>query len=192
MRFFTGQAYHIYNRGNNKDKIFFSRNNYLYFLQKIKYNLLIHFDILAYCLMPNHFHLLVLSKDEIDQKKSINSFSTMLSSYSQAINKQENRSGSIFQKKTKSKLLFSKANDFSNLEYLYICFNYIHQNPLKAGLVNKLEDWEFSSFKDYAGLRNGTLCNKSYCKDLFGIHGEIDFYEKSYKELDLDKLKNIF
>ncbi len=46
-------------------------------------------------------------------------------------------------------------------DYYFNCFHYIHQNPLVAGLVKNLEDWNFSSFKDYAGKRNGTLCNKS-------------------------------
>ena len=47
----------------------------------------------------------------------------------------------------------------SNL-YDKICFHYIHQNPMKANLVKKMEDWDYSSFKDYCGLRNGTLSNK--------------------------------
>ena len=55
--------YHIYNQGNNRQKIFFNRENYLYFLKKVKQHILPYADILAWCLMPNHFHLLVAVRE---------------------------------------------------------------------------------------------------------------------------------
>lgn len=97
--------YHIYNRGNNRHKIFFQEKNYLYFLDKIRKHLLPHIHILAWCLMPNHFHLLVYSKADIVEKSFYNDLRIMLSSYTRAINKQENRIGSLFQQNTKIKLL---------------------------------------------------------------------------------------
>ncbi|WP_430932443.1 transposase [Saccharicrinis sp. 156] len=60
MDFQTGHLYHIYNQGNNKNNIFFNRDNYRFFLKKIATNILPFCDILAWCLMPNHFHLMVL------------------------------------------------------------------------------------------------------------------------------------
>ncbi|PZF73973.1 hypothetical protein DN068_06445 [Taibaiella soli] len=57
--------------------------------------------------------------------------------------------------------------------------HYIHQNPIRAGLVNRLEDWEYSSFKDYAGLRNGTLCNKEMLMTITGYNVST-FYTDSY------------
>jgi len=63
MVFETGHLYHIYNQGNNRQKIFFSREHYLFFLNKIKKHILPHADILAWCLMPNHFHLMIYVKD---------------------------------------------------------------------------------------------------------------------------------
>jgi len=59
MYFEPGGIYHIYNQGNNRQKIFFSRENYWYFLQKIERNVKPYGSILAWCLMPNHFHLMV-------------------------------------------------------------------------------------------------------------------------------------
>jgi putative transposase len=59
MQFETGHLYHIYNQGNNRQKIFFSRKNYLFFIEKIKIHVIPFADILAWCLMPNHFHLMV-------------------------------------------------------------------------------------------------------------------------------------
>lgn len=55
--------YHIYNQGNNRQKIFFSRDNYLYFLEKVNKLLLPYVDVIAWCLMPNHFHFLVYVKE---------------------------------------------------------------------------------------------------------------------------------
>ncbi len=63
MNFEKGYIYHIYNQGNNRQKIFFNRENYLFFLKKIKTYILPYSDIFAWCLMPNHFHLMVLVND---------------------------------------------------------------------------------------------------------------------------------
>ena len=65
MNFESGNLYHIYNQGNNRQQLFFSRENYLFFLKKIKKHILPHADILAWCLMPNHFHLMIYVKDVI-------------------------------------------------------------------------------------------------------------------------------
>ena len=59
MQFQENKLYHIYNQGNNNQKIFFKRKNYLYFLRKIKTYVLPYADIIAWCLMPNHFHLML-------------------------------------------------------------------------------------------------------------------------------------
>ena len=61
---------------------------------------------------------------------------------------------------------------------------------MKAGLVKKMEDWSYSSFKDYAGLRNGTLCNKKILQQLSGFD-ENNFYKESYQVLDDDIIGNI-
>lgn len=60
-----GHFYHVYNQGNNRQNIFFERDNYLYFLRLIRQSFITHtIDIVAYCLMPNHYHLLVYPKSE--------------------------------------------------------------------------------------------------------------------------------
>ena len=79
----------------------------------------------------------------------------------------------------------------SSKDYPFICFNYIHQNAYLAKLANKMEDWEMCSFKDYAGLRNGTLCNKELAKKLLDLNWD-NFYEESYRVISPDKLDGIW
>lgn len=73
MKFQTGYIYHIYNQGNNREKIFLNRENYLFFLKKINEYVLPFSDILAWCLMPNHFHIMALVKNldiEVENAKT--------------------------------------------------------------------------------------------------------------------------
>ncbi|MGG9961562.1 transposase [Ferruginibacter sp. SUN106] len=195
MQFEVSNLYHIYNRGNNKQPIFFNRDNYLYFLTKVKKHIQPNCDILAWCLMPNHFHFLlhaniatvkIVKENPIEINALTEGIRLLLSSYTQGINKQNNTTGNLFQQKTKSKCITD-----GDKNYGYTTFQYTHQNPFKANLVRRLEDWEFSSFADYAGLRNGRLCNKALAFSLFAIN-EKTFLSDSYKELPDDLLKKIF
>ena len=149
-------------------------------------------DIICYCLMPNHFHFLISTYDNFDPLQFSNGFKTLLSSYTKAINLQEKRTGSLFQQNSKSKCLTALTNYKTN-NYGFVCFNYIHQNPVKAGLANNLDDWEFSSFRDYAGLRNGTMCCKEIAYNMIGIpKTNTEFVKLSNEMLDPVRLQNIF
>jgi putative transposase len=170
MHFIQNEIYHVYNRGNNKQLIFFNDNNYIFFLKKIRKEWRKYCDLLCYCLMPNHFHFMLIPNEEgcknIILGERVTHMQTLsmvigktLSSYTKAINIQNQTSGNLFQKKTQAKCL--TADDRDQLTYyLLTCFHYIHQNPLQANLVKKLKDWNYSSYPDYYGYRNGTLCNK--------------------------------
>ena len=195
MQFEKGHIYHIYNQGNNGQKIFFSRENYLFFLQKMRIYILPYADILSWCLMPNHFHFMVLVNyedlpldsegfaqsealaDINSRRRTFNSsIGIMLRSYTNAINKQQQRTGALFRKKTKAECVTcsdgitpsfynTTAGTQINIidsekQYPEMCFHYIHQNPVKAGLAKNAGDWEFSSARDYMNVRNGKLVNK--------------------------------
>ena len=194
MALIENSLHHFYNQGNNQEKIFFKRENQLFFLQKFRKYVYPYCKVIAYCLMANHFHFLLQTTPESVKEKRVGSltstnlsdgFRQLLSSYAQAINRQENRSGSLFRHKTKAKLL---ENDDEN--YPFICFHYIHQNPLSAGLVTKLEDWEFSSFSDYADIRNGSLCDKDLAFELLDLSKE-NFYEESYQVIAPEKIEKL-
>ncbi|MCE5331026.1 MAG: hypothetical protein LLF95_02675 [Bacteroidales bacterium] len=222
MYFTEGNIYYLFNQGNNLEKIFFNDENKKYFLTKIRKHILPYADILAWCLMPNHFHLMLyvncislagsdaLAADtvkntfnvimptnrSVSSVKSVTptpanvvkvhcskehtlsySIGIMLSSYSQAVNKQQNRTGSLFRNNTKAECItacneitpsfFNTTNGvlinrhFTEDEYPKVCFDYIHNNPVKAGFVKSPEEWEFSSFRDVYGLRNGNLINRN-------------------------------
>jgi putative transposase len=196
MKIEPHQLYHVYNRGNNKQKIFFEKENAIDFLKRIRKYLSPNCEILAYCLMPNHFHLMIYAdersaelKDNRGVKISVfaEGIKNLLSSYSQAINRRYRRTGSLFTQNTKAKeLVKSSSND-----YPFTCFNYIHQNAYSAKLVEKMEDWEMCSFIDYVGLRNGTLCNKDLAKKLLDLNWD-NFYNESYKVISPDKLGGIW
>jgi putative transposase len=181
MNFTPNEFYHIYNRGNNKQRIFFNDENYLFFLKKIRAQLSPISSIIAYCLMPNHFHLIIMATEQsvIERRsfggKPMQEFAyrigMLLSSYTQAVNKQNKTIGSLFQQKTKAKILIERKNEKQE-SYLTNCLHYIHRNPLKAGLVKEIKDWPYSSYPDYARLRNGSLCNKEKFLKLTGLSTE--------------------
>lgn len=185
MKFEPHSVYHIYNRGNNSQKIFFTEANYLFFLDKIRKELIPHGDMLCYCLMPNHFHLIIHSHELAIPYKLNNAIGILLRSYTRAINLQERRTGSLFQQKTKAKELID-MNDNNTVSYLASCSHYIHQNPIKAGLTKNLNDWKFSSYLDLTGLRNGTLCNQELFFLLSGIRKD-EFIKESEAMLDFKR-----
>ncbi len=186
MHFEESHIYHVYNRSN--EPVFFSDENYLFFMKNIRRLIYPACDILAWCLMPNHFHFLIYAnkvsvKSPMEKHRPAvqvlsKNIGTLLSSYAQAINKMKGRRGRLFSHNTEAKLVIDQGDD-----YIKNCFFYIHQNPLKARLVRKLEAWEFSSFPDYAGLRKGTLCNMELAYELINYDKE-DFYEQSYAVIE--------
>lgn len=206
MDFENGQIYHVFNRGNNAQAVFFNRENYLFFLDKIRKGLLPHADILAWCLMPNHFHLMIVvnhievafseqalatdsegftSSETLTRSSRLrtlnDSIGIILRSYSRAIQKQEKITGSLFQKETKALCLtepeFAPAYfvthfgmmgnlDLPETNYLNVCFDYIHLNPVNGKLATEPGDWEFSSYQDYFCGRKGKLVNRELAKEL--------------------------
>jgi putative transposase len=105
--------------------------------------------------MPNHYHFLVYLRDATLS----NSMKSLSLAYTKAINKRFNRCGSLFQGRFQSILV-------SDMNYLVNLANYIHQNPVQAGLVKSPEEWEFSSYLEYAGIRPGTLPKTDHIKKL--------------------------
>ena len=126
--------------------------------------------------MPTHFHFLIqVETDDIQSlKKDIGIF---LSSYTKAFNNTFERHGSLFQQHT-------KAKHIDDISYLMTLITYIHQNPVRSNLVPRLEDWAFSSYRDFAGYRNGTLVDKQIVFEHFTSEKEfINFSEQSISQV---------
>jgi len=127
MELETGYYYHIYNRSNNREIVYKEHSNYLLFLRKYREYLLDELPILAYCLMPTHFHMLAYVTG-VDVSKIKKQIGILQSSYTKSINATYNRAGSLFQNHDKSKHIDDES-------YLITVATYIHQNPVRAGLA---------------------------------------------------------
>jgi putative transposase len=150
----SGITYHVYNRGNLKMPLFKARDDYEYFLKSLsKYKNLLNMQIFAFCIMPNHFHILI--KEPLHEAPLKLSFisrymSRTLTSYSKYFSLKYNHSGYVFQGRFKSRAV----NSYS---YSQRIIKYIHMNPVNDGLVTYKSDWPYSSaFKG----RKLLLCDK--------------------------------
>lgn len=184
--------YHVFNRGNGKNDIFFEPQDYGIFLHRLSENLFPEheipktgypldlkfkrkklpagaFSLICYCLMPNHFHLLVRQNSEVKISELIQKLCTGYSKYFQ---KKYDHVGHLFQGTF-------KAIHVDNESYLTWLSAYIHQNPATASIVNNLEDYPYSSYLDYIGLRDGKLCDKAPILDKFKS-------KEDYKKFVLD------
>lgn len=160
------KSYHVYTHANGFENLFRSEENYRYFLSRYAYFIPSVADTLAYCLMPNHLHLLVRIKNETEltnyfktknrdltglvseskdlsglERLTILQFSHLFNAYTKAYNKVYQRRGSLF---TRS---FSRK-EISNESYFTNIIHYIHSNPVHHGFVKTMHDWRWSSFND--------------------------------------------
>jgi len=173
-----GNTYHIFNKAISNDKLFNSDDDYFYFLQKIERYLLPIANIVSYCLIPNHFHLLVqikefenlpekLTKYYSDNPEAYISkvFSNFFNSYSKSYNKAHNRSGRLFLYPYKRILV-------EDDDYMASIIVYIHRNPIHHGLTKSYKDWKYSSYNSV--LSNGkTKINREMALSPFdGSKGE--------------------
>jgi REP element-mobilizing transposase RayT len=160
--------YHIYNRGNNRERIFFESENYLFFLKKIKEYLVPVSDILVYCLMPTHYHIVVRIKQtsEVFNTSEVSNAMMKLSvSYTKAINKRFQRVGVLFQGQFQAKPILTS-------KYLLNLCRYIHGNPVKDGIVADISQWPYSNYLEWVGERDGKLIDKAFVQDNFDTSEE--------------------
>jgi putative transposase len=170
MKFQTGNFYHFYSRSNNEEIIFKDENDFLFFLERYRRHLDPFVSTLGYCLMPTHFHFIikVITEDCGLLKKNI---AALLGGYTKVVNKLRGRHGSLFQPR-------AKAKEINDERYLLTLLAYVHQNPLRAQLAKRLEDWKYSSYADLAGLRNGSLPDREFIRKCFSSPAEFKEYSE--------------
>jgi REP-associated tyrosine transposase len=200
-----GYFYHIFNRGNNRENLFYKPDNYIYFLKKYDQYLNDYLETYAFCLLPNHFHLLVRVKELRDlpgfenpeglsgardkdlpglgdlegQLPAVISkqFSKFFNAYAKAINKQQNRVGSLFQKNF-------KRIQIGNNKYITNLIYYIHANPQIHELIDDFRNWPYSSYGKFLEARKSHLKKK----DVLNWFGGINEY-KTYHSMVQDMKK---
>lgn len=140
---FENAFYHVYNRGANKQAIFFDERDYQHFLTKLQaLKTEKHFDheLYAYVLLPNHFHLLIQTK-KVPIAQIMRSLTT---SYSVHVNRKYERTGPVFENRFKSKLCDRDV-------YFLGVSRYVFLNPVVAGLAKKPEDYPWSGYLEAIG-----------------------------------------
>jgi REP element-mobilizing transposase RayT len=143
-----GHFYHVYNRGNNRESVFRVAENYRFFLQQYVQYIEPVAATYAYCLLPNHFHLLIYVRTAEERCQLSESwhlleaqraFKNLFISYAMAFNRRYGRTGSLFQKPFKRKRVDSDR-------YFVTLVTYIHRNPHLHGLIDDFREWPWSSY----------------------------------------------
>lgn len=158
--------YHIYNRGHDKQPIFYDIKDYQRYVKRLREYLKKHeVTLLAYCLMPNHIHLILRQNGE----ESINKFIHRLhTAYTMYFNKKYEKVGAVFQGRFKAKLIDTE-------EYLLHVSRYIHINPIEIvkshaqgrALRLELKDYLWSSYTEYIDPRSNNLCDPTLILNYF-------------------------
>ncbi|WP_312752075.1 hypothetical protein [Epilithonimonas hominis] len=171
---------------------FFEEDNYRYFLNLILKYISPISDVYAYCLLKNHFHLLIRIKSEqeinttdfkfstIEESKSIDpskQFSQFFNAYTKAINKCYNRTESLLEKPFKRKRITEES-------FLKQVILYIHNNPVKHGLTNNVKDYKWSSYNSILSSKNSKLKRKEVL-DYFEDESNFIFSHNNYELLNL-------
>ena len=189
MKYQDQSYYHIYNRGAHKENIFYSDDQYLRCLNLLeKYSPKYSVSIIAYCLMPNHYHLVIRQNENGSISRCIQ---TTFNAYSQTVNLMEQHSGTLFQGKAKAKQIDSESS-------LIQVIRYVHLNPVRAGLVQRPEDWHFSDYRNWilspseGHGRSELIFGRSSMRDTYFANAEdykqfVEEYQTMQKENDLQK-----
>ena len=132
-------CYHIITRGNQRQRIFRDKQDYVVFLDRLsKYKKSYNFFLYGYCLMPNHMHML----GEISPSRELSSFmSSLLRSYTAYFNIKYDKEGHLWQGRFKSKVMTKD-------KYILDCIGYIEANPVKANIANSVHEYEWSSYAE--------------------------------------------
>ena len=179
--FLPNHYYHIYNRGAHKADIFRDDRDYVYLLKLLKEKAAA-FDIsvIAYCLMSNHYHLLLRQNGDA----TISQFmQAVFNIYSKTFNRKYGLSGTLFEGAF-------KAIFVDRYEYLLHLCRYIHRNPVEADMVKNPEQWHYSNYLEFIEQRDGELVDRDFVRENFGTPEEYRNFvmeyvppEKTQKEL---------
>jgi len=170
-----GATYHIFNRGNNHEKVFIDRTDYDLFLVKFRQYMTPVADVFAYALLPNHYHLLLWINEDIEGMEFSHQFKRFILSYTNLINKRENRSGNLF-------LNVFKRLRVTEKDYLMRLLFYIHFNPQKHKVLERFQDYDYSSFKSLISNLPTLLKREEVLSWFDGREGFIAYHKNMQSE----------
>lgn len=207
--FVPNQIFHVYNHANGAENIYTKEENYRFFLEKMGDYLPQVVDTLSYCLLPNHFHLLLQVKpiaeldlfyqqkfdltDEGLRKKMAykpidynylvrKQITNFLGSYVKSFNKYSDRKGSLLRQNTNRKLVADK-------DYFLNVIHYLHYNAVHHGIVKDFLDWPHSSYHSLVSKRPTKLAREKILDWFGGRTAFLDFHgHKPSKEYGFEKL----
>jgi len=171
------EFYHVFNIAIGNEKLFHTDKDHYYFLKKLERYVLPIADLYSYCLIPNHFHILIKTKSDEEIENNINNkrlisneqviclaFKNMFISYSKSYNKEYKRKGKLF-------IQPFKRVEVSDEMYLPYLMCYIHRNPIHHGLSTNYTNWKYSSYKACLST-NPTKINRNAVLYYFGSKSE--------------------
>jgi REP element-mobilizing transposase RayT len=186
-----GKYYHLYNRGNNGENIFVEERNYHYFMRLYAKHIEPVCDTFAFCLLRNHFHLLIRVKKKLADESAVTApyvkqqFSNFFNAYTKAINKAYQRTGSLFEKRY-------ERIEVTNDRYFLALVRYIHRNPQTHRFVNDFREYPYSSYQAFFSAqpsflkRDEVLAWFDGVKDFEGLH-QVESEENSFGHLKIEK-----
>lgn len=188
-------TYHIWNRGVNRQNIFVAEANYRFFLEKLASHIAPVAQILAYCLLPNHFHIVIriMEAEQIDKnyfelaKRPLppsQAFSNCFNSYVKGFNKWAHRTGGLFEGRFGRKAVNSE-------QQLINLITYIHRNPETHGLINDFREWRYSSYNAIITQQKTRICREDVLAIYGGRQAFIETHEQPVDEGFIDTFTDL-
>lgn len=182
--FVEGFFYHVYNRGVDRQPIFFRDANYTFFARRLGQYLRPGVRGIAYCLMPNHYHLVLLLEDDSALQSAMH---RLQMSYAKAVNHSLGRVGPLFQGR------FAARRVQSTEDLLHLS-RYIHLNPVAARIVDRPGDWPHSSYRCYVGLEQAAIVDPSVLLDILSPDVALLAQRRQYRDFveeDLGRVRSL-
>lgn len=170
-----GKTYHIYNRGNNFQDVFFKSSDYQLFLEKMALYLSDYCSVYAYALLPNHYHLLLRVNDDIEGSDFSKQFLKFVLSYTNKINWRDKRNGSLF-------LSHYRRIQVDTEDYLKRLVFYINHNPIKHNIADEFKTYDYCSYKTILSNKPSQLARTDVIALFGNIEGFISYHEYLHKE----------
>jgi putative transposase len=176
-----GNTYHIYNRGNNFQKVFFTDDDYQLFLERFKYYLKDYCSLYAFALLPNHYHFLLCVHENEYGARFSQQFMKFILSYTNKVNYKMNRNGSLF-------LARFRRIKVDTENYLRRMVYYIHHNPAKHKATEDYKIYKYSSYRIFLSDKPTALARDEALEFYGGLANYIEYHNYLHVEDVIKKL----